>query len=136
MSTLSPLPGGFAVEVAHVRARTERIAFAGRDDHPHRVVGTGLFQRGQILAEQCPSQAVALLRPVEPADLHGAVSLDHEFAHRGTPAQRSSGNLPALTVDCSSTYSDRPSEPNSRPMPDCLNPPKGQLVSSVYMLMP
>jgi hypothetical protein len=52
------------------------------------------------------------------------------------PAQRSSGNLPALTVDCSSTYSDRPSEPNSRPMPDCLNPPKGQLVSSVYMLMP
>ena len=37
-----------------------------------------------------------------------------------------SGSLPALTVDCSSTYSDRPSAPNSRPMPDCLNPPNGR----------
>ena len=31
---------------------------------------------------------------------------------------------------------ERPSAPNSRPMPDCLNPPNGAVVSSVYMLMP
>ena len=43
---------------------------------------------------------------------------------------RISGSLSALTVDCSSTYSDRPSEPNSRPMPDCLYPPKGDEESS------
>ena len=46
------------------------------------------------------------------------------------------GSLPALTVDWNSTYSESPSAPNSRPMPDCLKPPNGQLVSSVYMLMP
>src|SRR6476659_620049 len=47
-------------------ARTEGIAF-------------------QILAEQHPTQGVALVRPVEPAELHVAVWLDHDFAHRGAP---------------------------------------------------
>ena len=46
------------------------------------------------------------------------------------------GSLPALTTDCSSVYSARPSSANSRPMPDCLNPPNGLEMSSMYMLMP
>ena len=33
--------------------------------------------------------------------------------------------MPLLITDCSSTYSCRPSGPNSRPMPDCLKPPNG-----------
>ena len=104
--------------------------------HPHSA-SSAPASAARYSASSAAGQAVALLRPVEPADQHRAVSLDHDFAHRRTSAaQPSSGSLPALTVDCSSTYSESPSDPNSRPMPDCLNPPNGQLVSSVYMLMP
>jgi hypothetical protein len=46
------------------------------------------------------------------------------------------GNVSALTVVCGSTYSERPSAPNSRPMPDCLNPPNGLLKSTMYVLTP
>jgi hypothetical protein len=80
---VEPVPGRVAVEVAHVGARAERIAFACRNHHPHSV-RTGLVQRGQVLGEQCPGQPVALLWPVEPADQNGAVSLDHDFGHRDT----------------------------------------------------
>ena len=48
----------------------------------------------------------------------------------------SGGNFPLHTNVCSSTYSCRPSGPNSRPMPDCLKPPNGAPMSSVYILMP
>jgi len=48
----------------------------------------------------------------------------------------SGGIAPLLITDCNSTYSCRPSGPNSRPMPDCLKPPKGLPMSSVYMLIP
>ena len=48
----------------------------------------------------------------------------------------SGGNFPLHATDCSSTYSSRPSGPNSRPMPECLKPPNGVLMSSMYMLMP
>ena len=124
---VEPVPGRVAVEVAHVGARAERIAFACRNHHPHSVAVRASSSAARYSAEQCPGQAVALLWPVEPADQNGAVSLDHDFGSSRYPAaQRSSGSLPALTVDCSSTYSERPSAPNSRPMPDCLNPPNGR----------
>ena len=51
-------------------------------------------------------------------------------------APHSGGSCPLHISVCSSTYSCRPSGPNSRPMPDCLKPPNGAPMSSVYMLMP
>ena len=58
--------------------------------------------------------------------------------HRASAAgwRANGGKSLALTVDCSSTYALRPSAANSRPMPDCLKPPKGLAMSMSYMLMP
>jgi hypothetical protein len=75
-------PLSCATEVAHVCAGAERVAFPSRHDHPHGVIGAGLLQRGQVLAEQCPRQAVALIWAVEPADEHSAVPFDQGLAHR------------------------------------------------------
>src|ERR1700682_6405566 len=133
---VQPLAGRLAREVAHVGACAERIALTRRDDNPHRVICAGVRQQPQILAEQCTRQPVQRCGAIEPADEHRTVPFGYDVAHGESSAAQRSGSLPALIVDCSSTYSESPSEPNSRPMPDCLNPPNGAVVSSVYMLMP